>query len=276
MELGIFSRTYEYSDPGESFGRMSAHGFSHTQLNLSNGGMPTLPERLDEGKLLELKRVMDAHGIKAHALSGTFNMIDPDSDAKERGIRQFKLQCEIAAMLQIPVVTLCTGSKNRKNKWAWHDDNLKESSWSELMESTGRILRFAEDSGVRLGVETEVANVICTAQRARRYLDEFKSPRLKIIMDGANLFTAENASRQRQVLDEAFSLLGEDIILAHAKDMRPAPDGEMQYMAPGLGALDFEYYLSLLTGIGYEGALIMHGLSEGEIPQSRKYLEALI
>ena len=50
MELGIFSRTYEYSDPHLSFGKMSGHGLHRCQLNLSNGGMPTLPEARDEKK----------------------------------------------------------------------------------------------------------------------------------------------------------------------------------------------------------------------------------
>jgi len=47
-------------------------------------------------------------------------------------------------------------------------------------------------------------------------------------------------------------------------------------MAPGLGALDFEYYLGLLKKSGYNGALIMHGLREDEVPQSRDYLKNLI
>ena len=47
MELGIFSRTYEYSTPEESFGRMSRDGICRCQLNLSNAGMPTLPEKAD-------------------------------------------------------------------------------------------------------------------------------------------------------------------------------------------------------------------------------------
>jgi sugar phosphate isomerase/epimerase len=35
-----------------------------------------------------------------------------------------------------------------------------------------------------------VSNVIDSAQKARRLLDEIRSPRLKITMDAANLFHA--------------------------------------------------------------------------------------
>ncbi len=275
MELGIFSRTYEYSSSEESFGRMSRDGIYRCQLNLSNAGMPTLPEKADEKKLSELQRVLQHHNIKCDALSGTFNMIDPDTEARERGIRQFELQCQIAAMLGIPLVSLCTGSKNPKSKWAWHDDNLKESSWTQLMHSTERILRFAEDSNVVLGVETEVNNIINTARRARRYLDEFKSPRLKIIMDGANLMSLESIGCMRTVMDEAFDALGKDIVSAHAKDLYLDASGKIGYTAPGRGLLDFEYYIEKLKDAGYDGSLIMHGFEESEITQSRNYLKKL-
>lgn len=276
MELGIFSRTYEYSDPHLSFGKMSGHGLHRCQLNLSNGGMPTLPEARDEKKLAGLKSALELHDIKCDGLSGTFNMIDPDRDAKERGIRQFQLQCELAGELGIPLVSLCTGSKNPKSKWEWHEDNLKLSSWAELLHTTEKILRFAEDSGVVLGVETEVNNIINTPQRARRYLDEFKSPCLKIIMDGANLLPAERLGSMREVLDEAFDALGRDIVSAHAKDLYPDGSGKILYTAPGKGVLDFEYYTLRLKRAGYEGSLIMHGFAEAEVPSARDYLKNIM
>lgn len=276
MELGIFSRTYEYSSPEESFGRMSRDGIRRCQLNLSNAGMPTLPEKRDEKKLAGLKSALERYSIKCDGLSGTFNMIDPDRDAKEKGIRQLQLQCQLAKELEIPLVSLCTGSKNLKSKWAWHDDNLKESSWTELMQSTERILRFAEDSGVVLGVETEVNNIINTARRARRYLDEFKSPNLKIIMDGANLLTAECIGHMRAVLDEAFDALGGDIVSAHAKDLYLSNAGQIGYTAPGRGILDFEYYTGKLKKTGYNGSFIMHGFAERDVAFSRDYLKNLI
>lgn len=276
MELGIFSRTYEYSTPEESFDRMSRDGIYRCQLNLSNGGMPTLPEKADEKKLHRLLSVLEDYNIKCDGLSGTFNMIDPGSDARERGIRQFEHQCEIAAMLNIPLVSLCTGSKNLKSKWEWHDDNLKESSWTELMHSTERILRFAETYGVVLGVETEVNNIINTAERARRYLDEFKSPNLKIIMDGANLMTAQSIGSMHAVLDQAFDALGADIVSAHAKDLYLDESGKIAYTAPGKGLLDFGYYIAGLKNAGYKGSLIMHGFGESDVAFSRDSLTKLI
>ena len=135
MEIGIFSRTYENMPLEAVFREMDRQGIHHTQFNLSSAGMATLPESIDEEKLLTVRELAREYGITLDALSGTFNMIDPDEEAREKGCRQFEIQCRIAEMLDIPIVTLCTGSKNPDSKWKWHDDNLKESAWNDLLRS---------------------------------------------------------------------------------------------------------------------------------------------
>lgn len=274
MQTGIFSRTYEVADLRETFSRMQAHGIFHTQFNLSNAGLPSLPEEISPQKLEEIRSLAEEFHITLDALSGTFNMIDPDEDARKKGCEQFRLQCRIAAALDIPVVSLCTGSKNPKSKWEWHEDNLLPSSWDDLMRTTEILLRCAEDNDVILGVETEASNIINTPERAKRYLEQAGSPRIRIIMDGANLFLPEQVSDMRHVLDEAFAILGNDIVLAHAKDFRF--DGSIHFTAAGKGILDFPYYAGLLKKYGYDGPLVMHGLPEEDVPESCRFLEEVI
>lgn len=274
MQIGVFSRTYELSDLEETYRRMQGHGLSHTQFNLSNAGLPTLPAHVTDEDLARIQALSAVYGITLDALTGTFNMIDPDEAAREQGCRQFAEQCRIARELGIPIVSLCTGSKNPESKWKWHDDNLKDASWADLMRSTERVLKCAEDNHIILGVETEASNIINTAQRARKYLDTVGSPYLRIIMDGANLFRPEQVSDMQNVLTEAFALLGKDIVLAHAKDI--ALDQSIAFTAAGQGCLDYGTYLRLLKQTKYDGPLIMHSLSEQQIPDSKRFLEAML
>jgi sugar phosphate isomerase/epimerase len=74
----------------------------------------------------------------------------------------------------------------------------------------------------------------------------------------------------REVVDEAFHLLGGDIVLAHAKDL--THDGEAGHAAAGQGVLDYDRYLSRLRMIGYDGPLILHGLAEDEVAGSVAFL----
>jgi len=98
--------------------------------------------------------------------------------------------------------------------------------------------------------------------KAARLLDELRSPRLKIIIDPANLFHVEDLPHQRAILEAAFDLLGPDIVLAHAKDVRVV-DGTVHHVAAGTGVLDYPNYLTLLRHIPVP--LIVHGLAETEV-----------
>lgn len=273
-ELGIFSRTYEVKKLEETCRRMTEQGLFHTQFNLSNAGLDTLPAYAGEETLQEIREITARYQIRLDALSGTFNMIDPDLKRRKAGCRQFREQCRIAKELGIPVVTLCTGSKHPTDKWTWHEDNLKESSWEDLIRTTEELLGYAQEYDVVLGVETEASNIINTPLRARNYLDQMGSTRLKIIMDGANLFRPEQVKDMRSVLDEAFELLGKDIVIAHAKDF--SLSGNLRFVAAGQGILDFPYYIRLLDQYGYQGPLIMHGLSEEQVPESCRFLKRVM
>lgn len=284
MKPGIFSKTYEVSDLEETYRRMTAQGIYHTQFNLSNAGLASLPDTVEEERIESIRMLTDRYKITLDALSGTFNMIDPDEDARKRGCDQFEIQCRVARGLGIPVVSLCTGSRNPESKWKWHEDNEKQSSWDDLLRSTEAVLKYAEDNHIVLGVETEASNIINTPEKARRYLDTMGSSNIKIIMDGANLFIPERVPDMHNVLRDAFSLLGGDIVLAHAKDFscvetpggEPPCDRSLVFTAAGRGVLDFPYYVELLRQYGYDGALIMHGLSEEQVPESRLFLEEMI
>lgn len=271
MEIGIFSRTYERLSLEAVFRQMDRQGIHHTQFNLSSAGMAALPDSVDEETLLTVRALAKKYGITLDALSGTFNMIDPDVDARTRGCRQFETQCRAARLLGIPIVTLCTGSRHPTNKWAWHEDNLTEAAWSDLMRSTEQILRSAQDNGIILGVETEASNIICTPEKARRYLDDVGSSNLKIIMDGANLFRPEQVPRMGSILEEAFDALGKDIVLAHAKDFSLGQD--IDFVAAGEGELDFPLYIRLLKQCGYGGPLVLHGLAQSQIEKSVAFLK---
>ncbi|MEX2558734.1 MAG: hypothetical protein WD403_02415 [Pirellulales bacterium] len=61
--------------------------------------------------------------------------------------------------------------------------------------------------------------------------------------------------------------------MAHAKDL--VRDGEAGDQAAGSGLLDYRRYLSLLSQAHYGGPLILHGLSEAEVPRTIERMRAL-
>lgn len=170
-------------------------------------------------------------------------------------------------------VSLCTGTRDPDNMWHAHPENSSREAWQDLIATLAILLESAEAAGVDLGIEPEMANVIHSARRARQLLDELKSPRLKIILDGANLLSSETIDNQRMTFSEAFDLLGPDIIMIHAKDF---PIHGNQSQAAGQGAIDFPFYLELVQKSGFDGPVVLHNLSENEVPHSMAYVRGLL
>jgi sugar phosphate isomerase/epimerase len=126
----------------------------------------------------------------------------------------------------------------------------------------------ADASGVDLGIEPELANVVSSAAAARRLIEEMQSPRLRIVLDAANLFETATAAGQQDIVTRAIDLLGDRIVMAHAKDR--AADGA--FVAAGKGVLDYPHYLAALRRVGFDGPLVAHGLTADEAPEVGAFL----
>ena len=59
--------------------------------------------------------------------------------------------------------------------------------------------------------------------------------------------------------------MGQDIVMAHAKDLDR--EGDAGHKAAGEGKLDYDRYISLRLTHGFRGPLFLHGLSEAQVPK---------
>ncbi|NOY30263.1 MAG: sugar phosphate isomerase/epimerase [Planctomycetes bacterium] len=168
-------------------------------------------------------------------------------------------------------VTLCTGTRDPENMWQAHPGNDSPGAWREMVASLEKLISVAEQHDVTLGIEPEKANVINSAAKARRLLDQMQSKKLKIVIDGANLFAPDDLKNMPEVLAEAFDLLGTDIVLAHAKDIAADPSKHSQ--AAGTGCLDWDTYFECLQKIGYGGPIVLHNLAPSQVDQSVRFVK---
>jgi sugar phosphate isomerase/epimerase len=158
--------------------------------------------------------------------------------------------------------------------WRNHPDNRTPEAWADMRATMAAALEIAERHGVVLAMEPEVNNVVDSPATARQLIDELGSPRLKVCIDGANIFHTGQLPRMAEVLDEAFQQIGDHVAFAHGKDLDH--DGDAGHLAAGHGVLDFDRYLALLRAAGYDGAVILHGLTEEQAPGCRDFLRAKI
>ena len=272
MRLGIFAKTFARASIEEVFNAVIAHGFSCIQFNFACAGLPSLPEQVDGALMNRITRAIRERKVEVAAVSGTFNIIHPDAARRDDDFRRLETVSANCAALGSRLVTLCTGTFDPDDMWRDHPENNSATAWKLMRSGVERALGIAERFDLWLGIEPEMANVVNSAAKARRLLDEMKSPRLKIVMDAANLLSRENFSGAQLILEDAFDKLGADIAIAHAKDL----SRQGCFAAAGKGDVPFDVYLRLLANTGFRGPLILHGLDEKEVDASVRFLQKVI
>jgi sugar phosphate isomerase/epimerase len=270
MKVGIFAKTFARPSVEATLDAVRAHGLDCVQFNLACAGLATLPDQLEDDVIERVRSAVQARAIEMAAISGTFNMCHPEPSERARNLARLRILAGACPRLGTRTITLCTGTRDRQDMWRRHPDNDTPEAWRDMTGTVAQALQIAEDCGVTLAFEPEVANVIDSARKGRRLLDEMLSPRLKVVMDAANLFHHGELARMPAILAEAFELLAGDMVLAHAKDL--SRDGEAGHQAAGTGVLDYDLYIQLLRAAGYDGPLILHSLDEAQVDPAVAFL----
>lgn len=268
MQLGIFAKTFPGADPDTVLAAVANAGFGVAQYNMACSGLDPLPDAIPVDVTTAIRAASAASGVAIAAISGTFNMIHPDPTVRANGLRRLGVLIEAAPTMGTRLVTLCTGTRDPGDMWRAHPGNAAPEAWRDLVASMATALAAAEANKVDLGIEPELANVVSSADAARRLIDEMQSPRLRIVLDAANLFETAPLAEQRDIVSRAVDLLADRIVMAHAKDR--AANGA--FVAAGHGVLDYGHYLASLRRAGFDGPLVTHGLTADEAPAVGAFL----
>ncbi|MBY5864547.1 sugar phosphate isomerase/epimerase family protein [Rhizobium leguminosarum] len=270
MKLGIFAKTFEGTDPLTVLNSVAGAGFTCAQYNMACSGLAPMPEIITEAQARSVAEAARESGVEIAAVSGTFNMIHPDPAVREAGLRRLATLAERCADMSTSLITLCTGTRDPIDQWKAHADNDTPEAWQDLLGAMGAAIEIAERYDVDLGIEPELANVVNSAEKAYRLIAALKSPRIKIVLDPANLFEVATLDEQRSIVSSAIDLLADWIVMAHAKDRNP--DGS--FATAGKGVLDYAHYLGRLEAIGFKGSLVTHGLSASEAAGAASFLKS--
>jgi sugar phosphate isomerase/epimerase len=249
-----------------------ACGLACAQMSMDCVDLPAMPDRIPPDAPERIRRSAAARGIAIASLQGTFNMTHPEAEHRRTGLRRLRVLAEACPQMGTSFIHVCTGTRDQKSMWRRHPDNDSPEAWRDMVACMREATEIARQAKVVLAFEPEVNNVVDSARRARRLLDEIASPHLKVTVDPANIFHAGELPRMREMLDEAFALVGKDIVLAHAKDLDH--DGDAGHKAAGQGVLDYDRYLGLLRTYKFKGPLLLHGLSRAQAPGCVAFLRA--
>jgi sugar phosphate isomerase/epimerase len=272
-QVGILlATTFTTGTLEERLDAAKACGLACAQLSMTCVNLAEMPDQIPPEIPGKIRRASAASGIAVASLQGTFNMTHPDPERRQTGLRRLRVLAGVCPQIGTSCIHICTGTRDPDNMWRRHPDNDSPQSWQDMVACIRQATEIARQANVVLAFEPEVNNVVDSAQKARRLLDEIGSPHLKVTMDPANLFHTGELPRMKQILDQAFALIGKDIVLAHAKDLDH--DGDAGHQPAGHGLLDYDQYLALLRAYRFTGPLLLHGLTREQVPGCVAFLRA--
>lgn len=274
IEVGIFAKIFQRPTLAETLDAVQILRVRSVQFNMARAGLTTLPSHSDPTLCEEICREFQQRGLTMTAISGTFNIIDPNRQHRLANIGRFRLLASMAPLLGTNVITISTGTRHPTDMWAKHAENHLPATWKEMMVSLETLATIAQGNDIMLAFEPEQSNVVNSAEKAKSVLKQLNSSHVGVLLDPANLLSEANLHDRATVIARAFDLIGENIALAHAKDIRA--DARAGDCTPGQGILNFKDYFERLAASGYGLPVIAHGFTESEAPASLDYLRSLI
>ena len=268
MKIGVFAKTYPGTSPEAVLRQSAEAGFEGVQYNMACSGLASMPDEITPEQARAVASASAAMGQEIFAVSATYNMIHPDPAVRRAGERRLAVIAAACREMGTSLVTLCTGTRDAQDQWRHHPENSSVDAWRDLLQSFETVIGIADTHGIMLGVEPELGNVVSSAAVARRLLGEIGSDRIGIVLDPANLAEKCEPQERRRIIAGAVDLLGDRIVMAHAKDRSAAG----HVAAPGQGVIDFGHFLSRLRVAGFDGPLVAHGFEAGEAADVARFL----
>ncbi|MHA6530622.1 sugar phosphate isomerase/epimerase family protein [Paenibacillus sp. BAC0078] len=236
LHLGIRAHDFGQLPLQELIVKLRRYHFPHIQLAVQKsfpGSVPAL-SALSPGTAAHFGEAFREAGIRIAVLGCYVNIIDPDPGKRELALNVFSTHLRLARDFGASLVGTETGSVGQ----GYTPDNFTEEAFQQVVISVKDLVAEAERFGVTVGIEAGTNHPLYTAKLAHRLLSLVPSNNLQIILDCANLMTADNYLQQDAIIMEALELLGDRIAVLHLKDFT-VRDGQIMIVPVGQGQLHF-------------------------------------
>jgi fructoselysine 3-epimerase len=250
MRLSFSTNAFVRHTVAEAVERIASVGYEGVELLADSPHL--YADSVTESDLDHVKGVMDRTGLKvaninANTAAGYYGrefwepLFEPSLSHPDGSLRRWRIdytrKCiDMAQELSSPCVSVTSGKAV--------PGCLPDRSLDFLRDSLDKILRYAEERSIRIGIEYEPGLLVERCEELATLIDRMASPAL-----GANLDLGHS-----HVLGEdprtVMAALGDRIFHIHLEDIR----GRKHYhLIPGEGDMDFGTLLDLLAEHGYNG-----------------------
>jgi sugar phosphate isomerase/epimerase len=226
--------------------------------------------------VLHVKQTLVSAGLEVAQANGWYEcLVNPDDALLRSGIRGLEALTRMGRELNARCVYVRPGSLNPRGHWWPHPGNHSLEIFNRLVKSLRTACATAAQEGMDLAVEGHVLSPLDSPEAVRNLLDAVASPHLKFNLDPVNFMgTVADVHDTRPKLNQLFDLLGEEGIIAHAKDcaLRDALVVHIEEVIPGQGSLDYDLFLHRFSTKQPNGYVLIEHLPMESIPAARNFI----
>ncbi len=270
MSVGVLAHLFGSLPYRALAAKVGEYGFKHVQLALWKGISDidfSQAGKLSPGQAMAIGEEFYKHGSSISVLGCYLHMFDRDPQVRRGNVARFKELLRYARFFGAPMVAFETGRNP--------DNSYTEQDWTTMRDVLTELAEEAERWGVFVGLEAANDHLVGTARQLHRMLEEVPSTNIGVVLDPGNLLHNENFDNQDAVIEEAFSLLGNRIIAAHAKDRMRGEDGQVVTVPAGFGQMNYALYMKLLEQYKPGVQIVMEEAGPHQMATCKAFIERI-
>ena len=239
MNIGIVTRSFPELTNKEVSDLLKNENFTSVELCFYHpdskywvyNGRSDISTLTDEhaNEIIETYR---KNGIAVTSIGVFTNLLEPDEKELQKNIEYFERHMEIAGQNNVPYVSTECGFIPGKRGV---QTDTYETAFLYLVKNFKTLCELAEKYNVYVALEACVIDPIPSAKRVLDFIKQVASPRLKVLLDPANLIA--NSSEE-----DMFKYLSPHIAYFHGKDRKV---NDTYGRVVGDGDIDWPLFLSL-------------------------------
>ncbi|MBI5688709.1 MAG: sugar phosphate isomerase/epimerase [Verrucomicrobia bacterium] len=186
----------------------------------------------------EIARIYRDAGIAIHSLGVYTNLIHPDAAERRANLDYFAAMMDLGAAMEVRTFITEAGHhldpKGPEPRIAHH---FQDEVWIQMLGTARQLAALAEQRQATVLLEGFYRGFLASAKRLRMFLEEVNSPRVRALLDPANLIEVND-------LEEMFAQLAPWIDCLHAKDRQVHVE---KGVPAGQGSLDYVKFVQLVA-----------------------------
>ena len=191
---------------------------------------------LTPARCLEIAAPYRDAGIELHSMGVYTNLIHPDEKERAANLAYFDAMMEVGGRMGVRTfITEAGHYQDPKAPAPAVPLEFQDEVWPRMVATGRELAALAAKHDAKVLFEPFYRGFLASAKRLRMFLEELNSPRMRALLDAANLIEVND-------VDEMFQQLTPWIDCIHAKDRKLHTD---RGVAAGKGDLDYRRFVTL-------------------------------